>query len=122
MVYPRFSVKSVGIGYGRKLHQVVVPFVVFRKEDEMVVPVSLVPGGVPLGIHVDLAADDWLDACGQAFIVKFHGAVHGAVVGHGDGGHSVLHGPGGELVAPYGPVEEAVFSMDVKMNKLSGHC
>ena len=86
------------------------------------VPVSFVPGGMPFGIDVDLAAYDGLDARGKAFIVKFHGPVHGSVVGHGNGGHSILDGPGGEAVAPDGAVEKAVFSMDVKMNKLSGHC
>ena len=71
-----------------------------------------VPGG-----HIDLAADDGLDARGLASLIKGHRAVHDPMVGDGDGG--LPHVPGGlrQPVHPAGAVQQGVFRMHMQMNK-----
>ena len=69
------------------------------------------------GRHIDLAADDGLDARGLGGLVKIDAAVHNAVVRNGDGILSQLLDPVHELVDPAGAVQQAVFRMDMKVYK-----
>ena len=62
-------------------------------------PVEAGPGG-----HIDLAADDGLDALLLGCPVKIHRPVHDPVVGDGHGGLPQGLGPGHQAVNPAGAV------------------
>ena len=75
--------------------------------------VDLVEPGAALGRHVDLTADDGLDALRLAGPVKVDDAVHDAVVRDGTGGlpHGLHHA--GQILDAAGTVQKAVFRMDM---------
>ena len=75
--------------------------------------VDLVEPGAALGRHVDLAADDGLDALRLAGPVEVNDAVHNAMVRDGAGGlpHGLHHA--GQVLDAAGAVQEAVFRMDM---------
>ena len=86
----------------------------------MVVPVALVPDlMVKAGArrHVDLTADDRLDALLQSGLVELDNAVHDAVVRDGGGIHAKLFDTlyvGCDLV---GAIQERVLRMGVQMTE-----
>jgi hypothetical protein len=68
--------------------------------------------------HIGLTANDGLDIMGFGFLIKIDGAKEIAMVGHRDSGHPEIFDllkEGCELV---GPIQEAILSVQVKMNKL----
>ena len=65
-------------------------------------PVDLIEAGA--GGHIDLAADDGLDALLLGCPVKIHRPVHDPVVGDGHGGLPQGLGPGHQAVNPAGAV------------------
>lgn len=71
------------------------------------------------GGHIDLAADDGLDARLLGRFVELDAAVHDAVVGDGDGVLTALLDTVHKLVDAAGTVQKAVFGMDVKMDEVS---
>lgn len=66
---------------------------------------------------VDLAADNRLDSLRLAGAVEIHHAVHDAVVGNCDGILSKLACAFGNLRDAAGAVKQAVFAVQMKMNK-----
>ena len=58
------------------------------------------------GRNIDLAADDRMDSGPGCCLIKLYGAVHDAVIGHCDGGLSVLPDALHEAVDPAGTVEQ----------------
>ena len=95
--------------------EVAVARLVLAQQDEvagravqLVDPVEPGAGG-----HVDLTADDGFDALRLAGPVEVDDAVHVAVVSNGDGGLAQLLDPLGQLWDAAGPVQKAVFSMDM---------
>ena len=74
---------------------------------------DLVEPGPALGRHIDLAANDGLDALRLAGTVKVDGAVHDAVVR--DGAGVLPHGLDDPRQVPdaAGAVQKAIFRMDM---------
>ena len=81
-------------------------------------PVDLIEARA--GGHIDLAADDGADALLFALLVKIDDAVHDAVVGNSDSGLSQRLGTLYQSLDAAGAIEEAVFAVDVQMDKI-GH-
>jgi len=81
----------------------------------VVQPRRLVPAGA--GSHVDLAADDRMDAGGLGRFIELDHAVHNAVVGDRQSLHAQFLGPGHQLVDLAGAVQKAVAGMGMQMHK-----
>ena len=75
-----------------ELHEMVVAPVIHCQQDKVIVSVALGGGSLVLpvpGVHVELAADDGLDACSLACLVKAQCTVHVSMVGDGKGLHAL---------------------------------
>ena len=81
-------------------------------------PVDLIEAGA--GGHIDLAADDGADALLFALLVEIDDTVHDTVIGDGDGGLAQGLGALDQPLDAAGAIEEAVFAVDVQMDKI-GH-
>ena len=81
-------------------------------------PVDLIEARA--GGHIDLAADDGADALLFALLVEIDDAVHDTVIGDGDGGLAQGLGALDQPLDAAGAIEEAVFAVDVQMDKI-GH-
>ncbi len=94
-------------------------------EEDQVVH-GLVAAGAALGVtgaarHVDLAAEDGLDALLLARLVELDGAEHVAVVGERHRSHAERLRPGDEVLDLERTVEQRVLRMDVEMDELGCH-
>ena len=69
--------------------------------------------------HVDLAADNRLQAVLLGRNVKIQGAVQVAVIGYGRGRQTEILGFGAQIVDADGPVQQAVFGMAMQMDKIA---
>ncbi len=63
------------------------------------------------GGNIDLAPDDGMDALLDAFFVKFHHAVHDAVVGDGKALHTQFLGAGDKGLDAAGAVQQGIFGV-----------
>ena len=70
---------------------------------------------------VDFAANDWSYASFPSGYIEINDAVHGPVVGDGKAVHAQLFGAGNKLRDSTHAIEQAVFSVDVKVRKFLGH-
>ena len=115
-------VEALGKAPGDHIDEIAVADLVFAQQDEVVgggiQPVDLIEAGA--GGHIDLAADDGADALLFALLVEIDDAVHHAVVGDGDGRLSQLPGALHQSLDAAGAVQQAVFAVDVQMDKI-GH-
>ena len=68
---------------------------------------------------VALQADDRLDAGGLGRLVEVVGAVQGAVVGHGDGGHALLDRSGHEIGQATRAIEHGVLGVHVEVDEVA---
>ena len=105
-VHPGLAVKTLREAPADQGGEVPVPLLVPAQEDQVIGavvhlmdPVEAGPGG-----HIDLAADDGLDALLLGCPVKIHRPVHDPVVGDGHGGLPQGLGPGHQAVNPAGAV------------------
>ncbi len=67
--------------------------------------------------EVRFATHDRRDLVIARGVVKFHGAVHHAMVGKGNAGRTVLGRTATEAVDPARSVEERIFRVNVKMDE-----
>ena len=108
-------IEALRPGHGDKVGEVAIALLILAEEHEMaalgVELVDLIKAGPALGGHVDLAADDGLDALGQAGPVEVHRAVHHAVVRDGAGALAHLLHDLGQLPDAAGAVQQAVLRM-----------
>ena len=74
-----------------------------------------------VGGHVELEADDGLDAFVEGGAIELDDAAQGAVVGEGHGRHAQLLGPLDEALHTAGAVEQRVLAVHVKMDEIGGH-
>ena len=65
------------------------------------------------GRHIDLAADNRLDARFLRRLIEINDAVHSAVVGNGNGSLPQLLYPMHELFDPAGAIQQAVLRMNM---------
>ena len=102
------DIEALGEARGHEVAQVVIARLVFAQEDQMgvvVVDAVVLLKAAARG-HVNLAADDGLDAGALAGLVKGHRAVHDPVVGEGEGALPQGLCPLRHLVDAAGPVQQ----------------
>ena len=115
----RLCVKALRESFRHHINEIFVSDLVFDEQDEMISGavrfVALIEAGTRR--DVDLAADNRLDSLRLAGAVEIHHAVHDAVVGNCDGILSKLACAFGNLRDAAGAVKQAVFAVQMKMNK-----
>ena len=110
LVYARLIVKALQLTDADDFHQVMVACIVLRQQNQMVHAAVIFFQMRTLG-QIYLAADNRLDACLGTFLIKFHCAVHCAMVGNRQAVHAQLLGIGHQLVDFRSAVQQAVFCM-----------
>ena len=106
------------------LHQVGVAGIVFRQQDQMIIPVvpmARLPVMARAGGDIDLASDDRIDALFFCRLIKIDHAVHDAVIGYCSRRHSELLHPSDVLRDFIGTVQKGILRVDVKMCKRHRH-
>ena len=81
LVYTRLIIKALQLTDADDFHQVMVACIVLRQQNQMIHAAIILFQMRFLG-QVNLAADNRLDACLGTLLVKFHCAVHCAMVGN----------------------------------------
>jgi hypothetical protein len=113
LVDARLVVEALGIPGADELHQVLVPDVVLRQHDQVIVrPRIRLPVLHPRLVearavrHIHLAADDRLHPLLLHGVVELDGPEHVAVVRDRARRHPELADPLGQILRPRGAVEE----------------
>ena len=120
LIHTRLGVEALDKGGRNQLGKVFIACLVLAQQDQMIVAIDLVhliKAGA--GGHIDLTADDWLDARLFGRLVKLHTAVHHTVVGAGNGSLAALLHPIHQLVNAAGTVQQTVFCMDMEVDEVS---
>ena len=123
IIHTGLIIKAVHKSLGHDFHKVVVSGIIFRQQNQMIVAVLAIgvfPFKAGTGRHINLAADDGLDAHFPCRTVKVNDAIHNAMVGDGHAVHAKLFGPRRQLFDLTGTVQQTVLCMDVQMCKC--HC
>ena len=110
LIYARLIIKAFQLSLADNLHEIVVANIVFGQQNQMVTRFFCHIEMRALR-QVHLAADNRLDACLRAFLIKFHRAVHYAVVSNRQAVHPQLLRIGDKLRDFRRAVEQAVFCM-----------
>ena len=118
-IHTGLDIKTVQKALGDQIAEVFIARLVFAQQHQVlclvVHAVNTVSHGA--GRHIDLAADDGLDARRLGRAVKVNDAVHDAVVRDRHGGLSQLGSPFDQLSDAAGAVKQAVFRMHMKVYK-----
>ena len=112
LVHARLVVESLGEGVGDHLAEVVVAFEVFGQQDQVVAGLLVLVLLEAVFHHVDLAAEDGLDAQLGGRVVEVLHAVHVAVVGDRQRRHPERFGALEKRLDGRGSVENGVLKMD----------
>ena len=118
-IHTGLDIKTVQKALGDQIAEVFIARLVFAQQHQVLglVVHAVDPVGHGAGRHIDLAADDGLDARRLGRAVKVNDAVHDAVVRDRHGGLSQLGSPLDKLPDAAGAVEQAVFRMHMKVYK-----
>ena len=96
LVYAWFIIKALQLTDADDFHQVMVACIVLRQQNQMV-HAAVIFFQMRALRKIHLAADNRLDACLGTLLIKFHCAVHCAVVGNRQAVHPQLLGIGHQL-------------------------
>ena len=122
LIDARLVVKPFEEGRRNHLDQVLVAFLVFAKQDEMVVAVAVDAGLVPLLGDVHFAADDRINPLRFSRVVEADRAEEIAVIRHRDRGHFLLGDDLHELIDFARAVKQRIVGMVMEVNEWSlGH-
>ncbi|MCG3774995.1 MAG: hypothetical protein JW395_1823 [Nitrospira sp.] len=116
-VDPGLVVEAFQIGRRHQIHQVLVAFLVFTEEDEVVVAIRVGADLHPLTGNVDFAAYNGPDALRVGCVIERDGPEKVAMVGHADGRHLLLLADLHELVDLAGSIEQRVVGVVVEVNE-----
>ena len=120
LVHARLVVVAVEKRGGDQLDEVLVTGVVLGEQGEMAGGFLGAAGLFLLHrtrCQVHLATDDRLDAFLVRGIVEFDGPEHVAMIGHGDGGHTVTLGLFHQVLDPHRTVQQRVLRVQVQVDK-----
>ena len=124
-IHTRAAVKALGKAERHQRDKVAIPLHALAKQDKMgicALPVATGRGGLVkagTGGEIHLTADDGLDALPSAGFPECHCTVKDTVVGQGHGVMPALLGAGGQLRQAAGAVQQAVFTVQVQVDKSS---
>ncbi len=122
LVDPRLVVEPIKITRRHKVDQVLVAFLCLSQQDEVVIAVLVRASFVSPLRHVHLAAYDGMDSLFIRFVVELNCAEEIAMVGHGDGRHTLPFHNVNQLLDVTGTIKKGVISVAMKMNERSfGH-
>ena len=123
LVHPGPVIEAIHKTGRDQLDQIPVTLIVLGQENQVV--------GVPVqgpllflvtsGRHIDLTANDGMDAIFFHGPVKIQDPIHGPVVGNGAGIHAQLLQAGGQFMDPVGAIKQAVFRMKMQVGKGHGY-
>ena len=117
----RLAVEAVQRCFRSDADQVAIAFFVFGQHEQVVVVVALRGGAMVLVLaHVELAAEDGLDALLLGGVEEVDGAVDVAVVGHGHGFLAEFGDAVDEFLDVAGAVEQGVFGVQMEVGEF-GH-
>ena len=111
IIHTGFVIEAVHKTLGHNLHEVVVSGIIFCQQNQMVVAVLAIgvfPVKAGAGRHINLAADDGLDAHFPCCPVKVDDTVHNTMVGDGHAVHAKLFGPRRQLFDLTGTIQQTV--------------
>ena len=117
----RLVVVALDVGRGGELDQVPVAGLVARQQGEVRVALLDAGAAVAVGGHVELEADDGLDALLLGGVVELDRAAERAVVGERHGGHAQLFGALDQLLDTAGAVKERVLAVHVEVDEFGAH-
>src|SRR5262249_46707882 len=124
LVDPRDVVIALQVSGGGHLDQVLEAGRVLGQERQVVARVAT-PSRVAFAAFargdVRLVADDGVDARLFAAAIELNGPIEIAVIGQGDGVHALFFDVRDQLGNPVGPVEQAVVTMAMQVDKWLGH-
>ncbi len=123
VIHAGFIIEALHKALGYNFHEVVVSGIIFRQQNQMIITilsVRIFPVKAGSRRHIDLTADDGLDAHLPCRPVKVDDTVHDTMVGDGHAVHAKLPGPRRQLFDLTGTVQQTVLCMDVQMCKC--HC
>ena len=112
-------VKALGKPGADQLDEVAIAGLVFTQQNHMAVFARRAVLLKAVGTDIHLAADDGGDALLQAGVIEVDDPVHHAVIGHGGVREAKLLKTLDQGLDAVGPVQEAVFGMQMQMSK--GH-
>ena len=110
LIYARLIIKAFQLSLADNPHEIVVANIVFGQQNQMVTR-FLCHIEMRALRQVHLAADNRLDACLRAFLIKLHCAVHYAVVSNRQAVHPQLLRIGDKLRDFRCAVKQAIFCM-----------
>ena len=117
----RLVVVALEVRRRRQLDEVLVAGLVAGEQREVRVALLDPGAAAAVGGHVELEADDRLDALFFGGAVELDGAAQRAVVGERHRRHAQFLGPFDQLLDPAGAVEQRVFAVHVEMDECGGH-
>ena len=122
LVDARFPVEPLGVAGRHELDQVVPAFFRFGQQHQVVVILADGPAPIVTAAwrHIDLAAQDRVDAPLPRVIVERDRREHVAVLGDGNPGHAVALHLLEQLVDAAGAVEQRELGVQVEVNEV-GH-
>ena len=122
LIDARLVVKAIKEGRRNHLDEVLVAFLVFAEQDEMVVTVGIGAGLVPLLRNIHFAADNGMDPLRFGGVVEADRAKEVAVIRHSNGGHFLLGDDLHELVDFARAIEQRIVGVVVEVNERNfGH-
>ena len=117
-IHPGPVIKTLQVGLGDQLDQVLVALAVHGQKHQMVV-VALARLAVmaAAGGHIDLAAQQGLDARGLGLLVKIQHPEEGAVIGNGHRRHFQIRGPFQKIGNTHRAVQQAISGVHVQVDE-----
>ena len=129
-VHPRLVVEAMDEGVGAELQKVLPARIVFGQQNQVEAAVGN-PGiglvravrapAVGIGRDISLDAEDRFDAGLFGLGIEVDRAIEIAMIGHGNGIHAKVLDPGNQPIDPVGTVEQAVLSVQMKVNEGAAH-
>ena len=121
MVDPRFRIKTFRPGGGNDFDQILIPLLGFTKQNQMITfviqPVDLIKSCTLR--NVDLAADDRVNPLFFTRKKEVDSAIHCAVIGHCQRGHTEFFCARNQRLDTAGAVKQRILGMYVQMCKFS---
>ena len=116
----RLGVEAFGVCERRQLHEVAIPRLVLREQDEVIVrllerTVRARAGAAITGSDIGLHPDDRLDLFFPRVLLELPGCMQITVIGNRQGGLLEFLGPSDQIVDPVRAVEKGVFGMAVEV-------
>ena len=118
LIHTRLIIKPFGKAIGNQLNQIMVALIIFSQKNQMIITAALALLCEARALrHINLTAENRLDAGLQCRLVKFHRTIHRTVVGDGNAVHPQLLHPLHQFLYLGRAVQKAVFRMNMKMRK-----